>query len=61
MTRTTVVERPRTGFVAWVQRNVSFLEDPDPVEVDETERVNGMTVKEIETIAVYQLSHRVTF
>jgi hypothetical protein len=44
--------------MAWIRRRTPFLTDPEPVECIETERVRGMTIKEVELVGIYQLTHR---
>jgi len=44
--------------VAWLQRHVTYLTDPQPVEAIEQEQVRGMTVAEMEQIGIYQLAHQ---
>lgn len=51
--RTTVVERPRQGFVAWLRRRCGFLADPEAVERIETEYVDGMALRDLMLLERY--------
>lgn len=53
-----IVERPRRGVVAWIQRRCSVLADPAPVERIETRSVDGMALRDMELLATYALTHR---
>lgn len=52
-----VVEQPRSGFIAWVRNATPYVEDAGTVTTIETEEVPGMTLAELERIAIYRMTH----
>lgn len=47
------MERPREGVWAWLRRNTPWVNDPEPIEVTETTKEDGMTLRDMELLAVY--------